>query len=322
MLEELLEILKNSEADDFEVTQLKITGWEFYFIGHSLDQNRARKTEHIDVKVFKRTEESLGIAGGELPADSSYAEIENFVNDLIAQASLVKNKPYELPEPKETEAITVSIPDRKEEAAKLIDIFNTVHETETEYLNSYEIFSDVTESRFINSRGIDVTETYPSTALEVVINAKNDEHEIELYRYYQKGACDEAEMRKEIEDTLDRRYAPLRQRQTESRRNTETERISDPAVDGCGTGSVPLVPGRSEYWQYLPKDLAFCPGQRDRRRRKRRQGDTGSEAGPAIFRKELRMRWRRKCHPRYGIDEGQCAACIPGSADVLAVSRP
>ena len=202
MLEELLEILKNSKADDFEVTQLKTVGWEFYFIGHSLDQNRARKTEHINVKVFKRTEDSLGIAEGELPADSSYEEIQNFVDDLITQASLVKNKPYELPEPQETEAIAAAIPDRKEEAAKLIDIFNTVHETETEYLNSYEIFSDVTERRFINSRGIDVTETYPSTALEVVVNAKNDEHEIELYRYYQKGACDEQQTRKEIEDTL------------------------------------------------------------------------------------------------------------------------
>ena len=204
MLETVLDVLKNSAADDYEVTQSVTTGWEFYFIRHDLDQNRAKKVEHIRVKVYKKVDDGrfLGFASGEVPVDSSEEEIKKYIDGLIYQASLVKNRPYELCAPKDAEAIDVSVPEAKEDAARFLKTFASVEETESEYLNSYEIFYNITRRRFITSRGIDITEVYPSSALDVVVNAKNEEHEIELYRYYTLGSCDEEYIRGEIEDTL------------------------------------------------------------------------------------------------------------------------
>ena len=42
-LEKLLQVLKSSEADAWEVTETREKGWEFYLIRHALDQNRVKE---------------------------------------------------------------------------------------------------------------------------------------------------------------------------------------------------------------------------------------------------------------------------------------
>ena len=63
-------------------------------------------------------------------------------------------------------------------------------------------FSYTLRRRYVNSEGIDVTVSYPSSTVEVVVNARNDEHEIELYRMYTSGTCDKENLVKEITKTL------------------------------------------------------------------------------------------------------------------------
>ena len=75
-------------------------------------------------------------------------------------------------------------------------------ETETEYVNSYEIFVNGLTRRFLNSNGIDLTASYPSSMIEVVVNARNEDHEIELYRMYTSGSCDAEALKEEIGKTL------------------------------------------------------------------------------------------------------------------------
>ena len=49
----------------------------------------------------------------------------------------------------------------------------------------------------MNSEGVDMTATYPNSMVEVVVNAKNDKHEIELYNMYKSGTCDKEALKKE-----------------------------------------------------------------------------------------------------------------------------
>jgi PmbA protein len=77
-----------------------------------------------------------------------------------------------------------------------------IPESETEYINSYEIFVEKNKRRFINSEGIDITFEYPSSMVEVVVNAKEKEHEIELYRMYHAGTCDKENLKKDITEVL------------------------------------------------------------------------------------------------------------------------
>ena len=68
MMDKYIEILKSCGADAWEITDTKTRGWEFYFIGRRLDQNRAKNVEHINLKVYKLSEDgkSLGIASAEV----------------------------------------------------------------------------------------------------------------------------------------------------------------------------------------------------------------------------------------------------------------
>ena len=44
----ILDLLRSSGADGWTVSDERRIGWEFYFIRHALDQNRARAAEHIE----------------------------------------------------------------------------------------------------------------------------------------------------------------------------------------------------------------------------------------------------------------------------------
>jgi predicted Zn-dependent protease len=224
MLEDIIAVLKASEADAWEVTDTKTHGWEFYFIRHALDQNRAKNVEHIHVTVYKKIEDGkyLGNAGAEIQSSESKEEVEKIIHDLIYRASLVKNPAYALRQPVEAEGQNASA-DVSAVAEDFINVMNDMPETKSEDINSYEIFANVIERRFLNSNGIDHTETYPSSMLEVVTNARNEKQEIELYRLYHMGTCDQEGLKKDVSRTL--QYG-------KDRLNT----VSTPAL-----GSIPVV---------------------------------------------------------------------------------
>ena len=202
MLEKIVNILKASGVYGWEVSDVKKQGWEFYFIRHALDQHRAKNVEHITVKVYQLVGDGLGFASVEIAPTATEAEAEALVRDLAYRASLVKNKPYTLvpPAPQTPEAGEAS--DLAAISGGFLRTMAALPETAGEDVNSYEVFvSDVTR-RLVTSTGIDETERYPSSMLEVVVNARRDGHEIELYRNYKSGSCDAEALRRDLEKTM------------------------------------------------------------------------------------------------------------------------
>ena len=65
MIDTLKKLLEESSADAWEIRQENTEGWEFYFIKHKLDQNRAKKVSHTHVTVYRREAEGLGSAQAE-----------------------------------------------------------------------------------------------------------------------------------------------------------------------------------------------------------------------------------------------------------------
>ena len=202
MTDKIIELLKSSGADAWEVSDKVTEAWEFYFIKHELDQNRVRDVEHINVTVYRKLEDGrfLGSASQEINPTASEEEARKIISDLYERASYVKNPYFEL----NKEKVTVENKDFDVEqtARDYIEALMQIPETSTEDINSYEIFAEKTKSRFVNSEGIDVTVVYPSSKIEVVVNARNDEHEIELYRMYEAGSCDKDHLIKELTNTL------------------------------------------------------------------------------------------------------------------------
>jgi PmbA protein len=202
MTDKIIELLKQSGAAAWEVSDTVTEGWEFYFIKHELDQNRVRDVEHIKVTVYKSLEDGkfLGSASEEIAPTASEEEAKKIINDLCERAAYVKNPYFELN--KEKVSVENKDYDVEQTAKDYIEALMQIPETSTEDINSYEIFAEKHKKRYVNSEGIDVTVTYPSSKVEVVVNARNDDHEIELYRMYQAGSCDKEHLVKELTNTL------------------------------------------------------------------------------------------------------------------------
>ncbi|MBQ9324402.1 MAG: TldD/PmbA family protein [Clostridia bacterium] len=210
MIDTLLALLKASDIDGWEITDTSTEGWEFYLIRHRLDQNRVRKVRHISVKVYKRLKNGtcLGSASGEMAPTLSEAEMRRQLQDLIKAASLVENRAYTL---NPRAVLTGKTPEKTDPAVTsetLLELLSSLPETDSADMNSAEIFVDQVTRRFLTSEGTDVTTCAPKSMLEVVVNARRNGHEIELYRLYRFGACDREMLREDLCRAL--RFGPDR----------------------------------------------------------------------------------------------------------------
>ena len=142
MTDRIIELLQESGADAWEITDKVTEGWEFYFIGHELDQNRAKNVEHISVTVYRKLEDGkfLGSASEEINPTASDEEAKKVISDLCERATYVKNPYYELNKEKVT--VNSSDYDIQKTARDYIEALQQIPETSTEYINSYEIFAE------------------------------------------------------------------------------------------------------------------------------------------------------------------------------------
>ncbi|MBP1584905.1 MAG: TldD/PmbA family protein [Lachnospiraceae bacterium] len=189
--DEIVKLLKESGAFAWRITDTLTKGWEFYFIRHSLDQNRSKDIENIQITVFVLSEDgkSVGSASAEMGPDETEEYVRLTIQDLIFQAGLVSDAYYELKSPSGDITCEDTDIDINRISADFIDTMKNIHEDDVTFMNSYEIFVSSVKRRIVTSTGIDVTEKYPVSLLETVVNAKNAEHEIEFYKLYDSGTC-------------------------------------------------------------------------------------------------------------------------------------
>ena len=202
MLKHIEEQIKALGCTIWELREETTKAWEFYFIRHELDQNRITELRSFPVTLYRPLEGGLlGAASGEIAPTDSDEAIQKKLADIYYQASLVKNPTYKL-----NDKPVASPPLKEVDVAAIAKDFITamaqVHETETEFVNSYEIFVKEITRHFRNSNGVEYTVRYPSSMIEVVVNARRGEHEIELYRMFESGTCDGDKLCRDVEKAL------------------------------------------------------------------------------------------------------------------------
>ena len=230
----ILELLADSAADGWTVRDEVSEGWEFYFIRHDLDQNRIRHTEHITLTVYKKSEDGryLGRASAKLAPTADRAETKALIDSLTHEAALVKNPVYELmtPAPAVMKADEAEV-DVSRIAEDFICTMKDLPETDGEDINSYEIFVDKITCRYVSSTGIDISYTYPVSQIEVIVNARKDEHEIELYRMFKSGTCDSEGLKEEISKAMQYGKDKLRAKKTPSLGTCDIVLSTDAALE-------------------------------------------------------------------------------------------
>ena len=205
----LAKILNQIQALGCEIWEIKETttlGWEFYLIRHELDQHRVTDVKEYNVTLYRPIEDEdgtrfLGSASGKIAPTASDADMQKALADIYFQASLVRNPFYTLNDQ------PVVSPENKPIDVEAIarDFFEAMHalpETATEDVNSYEIFVKDITKHYLNSNGVEYTVRYPSSMIEVVVNARTEGHEIELYRNCRSGTCDGAKLAADVTKAL------------------------------------------------------------------------------------------------------------------------
>ena len=199
MFEQTKRILAQIGCDTYELTEVKKTAWEFYFIRHKLDQNRTVETRELEATLYRLMDDgkTLGSASGPISPTADDDEIRETVKNLYYQASLVKNPAYTLTD-KPVPAVESKPVDVAAIAKDFLEAMQAVPETETERINSYEIFVREVTKNFENSNGVSYSETYPDSMIEVIVNAAKGDHEIELYRSFTSGVCDREKLTRDV----------------------------------------------------------------------------------------------------------------------------
>ena len=219
IIENIQSALKELKVSTWEISDTTTDQWEFYFIKHRLDQNRAVRTRHTEVTVYRDMGEGmLGSASMEIPQGSFPKEIKENIAGLLEEAAYAVNPQYKLHGPEDEAGYSdekgkdgisgesgaaenqISI---KELAGTLIEAMNDLPETGTEYMNSYEIFARKVSRKYMNSLGLDLEETYPGATMELVVNARDENREIELYRLPSFGSCSAEELKEYVGQLLE-----------------------------------------------------------------------------------------------------------------------
>ena len=204
-IERMIALIGETGADAWEITDTTENGWEFYFIQRRLDQNRAKLTRSIYVKLYKKSEDGkfLGSASGEIAPTAADDEVRRKLSGLLYSASFVRNPFYTLNPPVAAEGTSEEAAvDPADLSKAFLTAMRGLPETENEDINSWELFVSAVSRRYMNSRGVDVTETSPRCMLEAVVNARREGHEIELYRLYTMGGCDRDALRADLTDAM------------------------------------------------------------------------------------------------------------------------
>ena len=202
--EKITAALKKCKADAWELIETATSGWEFYFIRRRLDQHRASDVRTYTVKVYKYIDDKkfLGSASGVIYPTADDASVEKTLSRLVLRAALVKNPAYTLADKPVTVPPKTDPVDLKKISADFIDAVLSVPETSGEDVNSFEIFVNSVTRHTLNSNGVEYTCVYPSSTLELVVNARNGSHEIELYRYATSGSCDKRRIARDVADAM------------------------------------------------------------------------------------------------------------------------
>ena len=204
MIEKLKNHLKSSGCDGWEIQETASVCWEFYFIRHKLDQHRVVREKNYDVKLYKSTDggKYLGCASCRISPTANDEEIEKQIRDLVFQAGLVKNPAYSLVSKKNDKPGKLDEVDVESICRDYINGIQGVNETEGELINSFEVFAKEIERYTLNSNGVEYRCRYPSSTVEIVINARNGSEEIELYRLLKSGTCDRNRLTADIEKLM------------------------------------------------------------------------------------------------------------------------
>lgn len=187
-MELLLACLKELQVSDYRVVETICASKELFFITKKLDLSRAKHVKKWFVTVYEDYElegkKYRGSATMQFYPTMTEIEIRTGLDQLKQMAQLGRQEPYSLPVGSSS---VLSEVEGNESMSDVLKMMLDLPEEDGISINSFEVFSQKYTKRIINSRGVDVTFHYSDHEIELVLNARNEEQEVEIYEDYRFG---------------------------------------------------------------------------------------------------------------------------------------
>ncbi len=186
-MEQLIKILSESNLADYKIVEKTTVSHQGFFIGQKLDQHRICDVKHTTLTIYIDKDNQRASASKEIFANETEEEIRKDIESLKFNASLAYNKHYQLVKDIQHSEEMKNC-DLLASFKNVVSAVQMINDTESEKINSYEIFVNQNYYHVVNSQGVDVSYNTLDEMVEIVINSINDCHEVEVYQMIQCGA--------------------------------------------------------------------------------------------------------------------------------------
>lgn len=178
-------LLKRSNVDDYEIESSLIQSIQHFYVLDRLETVRNGQIKDTLVKVYMDQNQKRGVSSFTLDPSDTDASIVSKIEQAKANALLALNPYYPLQDPQDKLLITNQpwdLNQLKSLASQVGSMIYGIDHHPDVWINSLEIFVNEMQTTFINSKGVNLTNSTHWIEIELIPTSKNGlNEEFELY---------------------------------------------------------------------------------------------------------------------------------------------
>lgn len=207
-LEQVVATIKASDCSDYIVEEVNAYNTEMFVIAGKVDMTRVKTKTSYSVTLFVDSCEGerkfRGSASTNIPVTASEEEVKKYVTDCCLAASYIKDPYYGMPEKLVSVNNAESNDDHEARLKPIADALLHIACKENEGINSFEVFVKDVDVHMVTSSGSDIRYQNKENQIEVIVNVRDESHEIEIYYDDTFTLKSTEELTKDIEIQLQR----------------------------------------------------------------------------------------------------------------------
>ncbi|MGN0505310.1 MAG: metallopeptidase TldD-related protein [Lachnospiraceae bacterium] len=209
MIECIKSALKENHISVYRINEKVTESLELFFIKKHLDMRRGVKVTEYKVTVYRdfeaEGEKYRGSAVVVISDGMSAEEVSEKIKDAYYAASFVKNRWYPIPAGEKVAGIKeckTNLADCFEEnVTRMAEAIFSVDTEKDVFLNSLEIFASRSETRIVNSEGVDVAYRRYLVSGEFVAQCLEPQ-DVETYENFHYDSFDEEDIKEKVKRVL------------------------------------------------------------------------------------------------------------------------
>lgn len=207
-MERYIKLLKaNPEVADYKIVYIKKHSYQLFYVDDKLETNRVSDSDEYSITLYVNVGEMRGSSTFDAYDYQSDDEVAENISEAIFNAKLALNPYFDLPEPTNDKPIKLNsnLADRPFNviAEEIADLIFEIAKDKKAYSAATEIFLNKVNKRFVNSKGIDLSEEKYSGEIEFIPTVDTPEKEVEVYHMTKFLEFNKDELAKEVNEILD-----------------------------------------------------------------------------------------------------------------------